>query len=112
MSGNQGEDHLCSYEEAMSQGAFFYEGMSQPSATSGPQKRTRLNRLRIQPLSFEEIREVEEEGVSPSEEEKARKNYLRSLESLRRGSHHLHSRRDRLNSYRLSLDSSDSDTSL
>ncbi|CAH2325751.1 Hypothetical predicted protein [Pelobates cultripes] len=112
MAANQGEDQLCSYQEAIRQGPFLYADLPQPSPSSGPLRRNKLNRLKIQPLSFEEIREVEEEGASPNEEEKARRSFLKSLDSLRRGSLHLHLKKDKLNSHKLSLDSSDSDTSL
>uniref|UniRef100_A0A8C5N3H6 Uncharacterized protein n=1 Tax=Leptobrachium leishanense TaxID=445787 RepID=A0A8C5N3H6_9ANUR len=100
------------YQEAISQGSYLYGEFYQPYACSGHLMRTKLNRLKIQPLSFEEIREVEEEGLSPNEEEKARKSFLQSLESLRRGSDHLHLKKDKLNSHKLSLDSSDSDSSV
>lgn len=109
MSVTQAEDHLCTYQEAMQQSAFLEEEFPLPSPTKGALRRRRESRLRSQLLSFEEIREVEEEGVSPSEEEKARKSFLQSLESLRRSSNHAYPQKDKLNSYKLSLDS-DSDS--
>ncbi|CAH2325750.1 Hypothetical predicted protein [Pelobates cultripes] len=105
MADNQGEDHFSSYQEAMSQGTFLYEDFPQSPASSGPLRRNRQNRMRIQPLSFKEIQEVAEEGLSPNEEEKARRSFLQSLEALRRGSHHLYLQKDKdVSSYRPSLD--------
>ncbi|XP_018410406.1 PREDICTED: uncharacterized protein LOC108785761 [Nanorana parkeri] len=113
MSIVQAEDHLCTYQEAMQQSAFLEEEFPLPSPTKGALRRRRESRLRSQLLSFEEIREVEEEGISPTEEEKARKSFLQSLESLRRSSNHTQLRKDKLNHYnKLSLDSSDSDSTL
>ncbi|ELK23791.1 Alpha-ketoglutarate-dependent dioxygenase alkB like protein 3 [Myotis davidii] len=58
--------------------------------------------------------EVEEEGVSPMEEEKAKKSFLQSLECLRRSTQSLSLQREQLSSCKLrnSLDSSDSDSAL
>ncbi|OCT82028.1 uncharacterized protein C11orf96 homolog [Xenopus laevis] len=105
MSVSQAEDQLCSYEEAIRQSVYLEEDFSQASSSKGPLRRLRHSRLRTQPLSFEEIREVEEEGVSPSEEEKAKKSFQQSLESLRRNSYHMYLRREKLVGSRHSLDS-------
>ncbi|KAM5127509.1 uncharacterized protein C11orf96 homolog [Mantella aurantiaca] len=110
MSVAQDEDRLCTYQEAMEQSAFLEEEFPLPSPSKGALRRRRESRLRSQLLSFEEIREVEEEGVSPSDEEKARRSFLQSLESLRRSSNHTHLHKDKLNSYKLSMDYSDSDS--
>ncbi|XP_056384528.1 uncharacterized protein C11orf96 homolog [Hyla sarda] len=78
----------------------------------GKLRRPRQTRFKTQPVTFDEIQEVEEEGLSPTEEEKARKSFLQSLESLRRSSHNMHLQKDKLCSSKLrhSLDSSDSDS--
>ncbi|XP_069824183.1 uncharacterized protein C11orf96 homolog [Dendropsophus ebraccatus] len=108
MTTPQAEDHLCTYEEAMQYGTYLEEEFPLPSKTRGALRKRRESRLRSQILSFEEIREVEEEGISPTEEEKARRSFMQSLESLRRSSNH----KDKLSSYKTSLDSSDSDSTL
>ncbi|KAG8550509.1 hypothetical protein GDO81_024741 [Engystomops pustulosus] len=112
MSVPQAEDHLCTYEEAMQYSTYQEEEFPLPSKTKGALRKRRESRLKSQILSFEEIQEVEEEGVSPTEEEKARKSFLQSLESLRRSSNHSHLHKERLGSSKTSLDSSDSDSTL
>uniref|UniRef100_A0A8C6ZGB5 Uncharacterized protein n=1 Tax=Nothoprocta perdicaria TaxID=30464 RepID=A0A8C6ZGB5_NOTPE len=76
----------------------------------GRRRRPELQHGGTQPVTFDEIQEVEEEeGASPSEEEKARRSFLQSLECLRRSTQNLALQRGRL---RNSLDSSDSDSAL
>ncbi|XP_044125285.1 uncharacterized protein C11orf96 homolog [Bufo gargarizans] len=112
MSVPQAEDHLYTYEEAMQYSTYLEEDFPLPSKTKGALRKGRESRLRSQILSFEEIQEVEEEGTSPTEEEKARRSFLQSLESLRRSSNHSQLHKDKLNSYKTSLDSSDSESTL
>lgn len=78
-------------------------------------KRPREARFKTQPVTFAEIAEVEEEGASPLEEERARRSFLQSLESLRRSTQTLQhsgtSQSCRTSSAtQASLDSSDSDS--
>ncbi|XP_018112638.1 uncharacterized protein C11orf96 homolog [Xenopus laevis] len=106
MSGISAEEQLCNFQEVLRQSLFLEEEFPpQPPTFRGALRWPRIGKLRAQPLSFEEIQEVEEEGVSPTEEEKARRTFLQSLESLRRNSH---LRRDKLGLFKLSLDSNDS----
>ncbi|XP_075692892.1 uncharacterized protein C11orf96-like [Rhinoderma darwinii] len=110
MSVPQAEDHLCTYEEAMQY--CVYDEFPLPPRTRVALRIRRGSRLRSQVLSFEEIQEVEEEGLSPTEEENARRSFLQSLESLRRSSNQTPLHKDKLRSYKRSQDSSDSDSSL
>ncbi|KAK2867282.1 hypothetical protein Q8A67_025399 [Cirrhinus molitorella] len=77
-------------------------------------RRPRDARFKTQPVTFAEIAEVEEEGASPLEEERARRSFLQSLESLRRSTQTLHhagsTQSCRTASAQASLDSSDSDS--
>ncbi|KAK9952397.1 hypothetical protein ABG768_018239 [Culter alburnus] len=77
-------------------------------------RRPRDARFKTQPVTFAEIAEVEEEGASPLEEERARRSFLQSLESLRRSTQTLHhagsTQSCRTESAQASLDSSDSDS--
>lgn len=78
-------------------------------------KRPREARFKTQPVTFAEIAEVEEEGASPLEEERARRSFLQSLESLRRSTQSLQhtgtTQSGRTSTpTQASLDSSDSDS--
>lgn len=76
-------------------------------------RRPREARFKTQPVTFAEIAEVEEEGASPLEEERARRSFLQSLESLRRSTQTLYHgppARAAHTPTQASLDSSDSDS--
>ncbi|XP_037538475.1 uncharacterized protein C11orf96 homolog [Nematolebias whitei] len=76
-------------------------------------RRPREARFKTQPVTFAEIAEVEEEGSSPLEEERARRSFLQSLENLRRSTQTLHCSPGAHRSCtptQASLDSSDSDS--
>lgn len=77
-------------------------------------RRARDARFKTQPVTFAEIAEVEEEGSSPLEEERARRSFLQSLENLRRSTQTLHSspggHHTSTTTTSTSLDSSDSDS--
>ncbi|XP_028646868.1 uncharacterized protein C11orf96 homolog [Erpetoichthys calabaricus] len=95
----------------------FPQPLPVPKATArgkARQRRPRQSRFKTQPVTFAEIVEVEEEGASPMEEERARKSFLQSLESLRRSTQNLHSGGSRgwatSSSLQGSVDSSDSDS--
>ncbi|XP_005986971.1 uncharacterized protein C11orf96 homolog [Latimeria chalumnae] len=110
---------MCpNYQEVMPHFLFITEEFPQPLLSTkaargkGKLRRPRQSRFKTQPITFDEIQEVEDEGVSPTEEEKAKKSFLHSLECLRRSSQNLSLQRGSLNSCKLrtSLDSSDSDS--
>ncbi|XP_064168953.1 uncharacterized protein C11orf96 homolog [Anguilla rostrata] len=76
-------------------------------------RRAREARFKTQPVTFAEIAEVEEEGASPMEEERARRSFLQSLENLRRSTQTLHrpaAHAHAATPTQASLDSSDSDS--
>ncbi|XP_035250954.1 uncharacterized protein C11orf96 homolog [Anguilla anguilla] len=76
-------------------------------------RRAREARFKTQPVTFAEIAEVEEEGASPMEEERARRSFLQSLENLRRSTQTLHRPAPHAHAAtptQASLDSSDSDS--
>ncbi|XP_061078324.1 uncharacterized protein C11orf96 homolog [Conger conger] len=75
-------------------------------------RRPREARFKTQPVTFAEIAEVEEEGASPMEEERARRSFLQSLENLRRSTQTLHcpARHAQATPAQASMDSSDSDS--
>lgn len=84
-----------------------------PARGKSRTRRPRDARFKTQPVTFAEIAEVEEEGSSPLEEERARRSFLQSLENLRRSTQTLHGSpvtRHSLTSTQTSLDSSDSDS--
>ncbi|CAL8358334.1 unnamed protein product [Lota lota] len=95
-----------------------------PARCKSRSRRPREARFKTQPVTFAEIAEVEEEGSSPLEEERARRSFLQSLENLRRSTqtlhcppaschhhhHHHHGSTTTSTSLQGSLDSSDSDS--
>ncbi|XP_033005400.1 uncharacterized protein C11orf96 homolog [Lacerta agilis] len=113
---------ICSsYQAVMPHFVCIAEEFPQPTRPAklsrGKLRRPRQSRFKTQPVTFDEIQEVEEEGVSPMEEEKAKKSFLQSLECLRRSTQNLslQQREKKLSScsrLRNSLDSSDSDSPL
>ncbi|XP_078540478.1 uncharacterized protein C11orf96 homolog [Lissotriton helveticus] len=111
---------ICSsYQAVMPQFVCKTEEFPHPIKTKvlkgkGKLRRPRQSRFKTQPVTFDEIQEVEEEGTSATDEEKARRSFLKSLESLRRSTQNLHlQHKETLSSnskMRHSLDSSDSDS--
>lgn len=86
-----------------------------PAKGKSRSRRSREARFKTQPVTFAEIAEVEEEGSSPLEEERARRSFLQSLENLRRSTQTLHCPPAAQHSCtptttQASLDSSDSDS--
>ncbi|XP_071005017.1 uncharacterized protein C11orf96 homolog [Oncorhynchus clarkii lewisi] len=84
-----------------------------PARGKSRPRRPREARFKTQPVTFAEIAEVEEEGASPLEEERARRSFLQSLENLRRSTQALYcptTGRRTATPPQQSLDSSDSDT--
>ncbi|XP_067348944.1 uncharacterized protein C11orf96 homolog isoform X2 [Channa argus] len=84
-----------------------------PARGKSRSRRPREARFKTQPVTFAEIAEVEEEGSSPLEEERARRSFLQSLENLRRSTQTLHCSPPAPHSCtptQASLDSSDSDS--
>lgn len=86
-----------------------------PARGKSRSRRPREARFKTQPVTFAEIAEVEEEGSSPLEEERARRSFLQSLENLRRSTQALHCPPGAHHgctpsSTQASLDSSDSDS--
>lgn len=87
-----------------------------PACGRSRPRRPREARFKTQPVTFAEIAEVvEEEGASPLEEERARRSFLQSLESLRRSTQTLYHGPPARAAHsstptQASLDSSDSDS--
>ncbi|KAM9568819.1 uncharacterized protein C11orf96 homolog [Salvelinus alpinus] len=86
-----------------------------PARGKSRPRRAREARFKTQPVTFAEITEVEEEGASPLEEERARRSFLQSLENLRRSTQALYCpttgrRTPTATATQQSLDSSDSDS--
>uniref|UniRef100_A0A673AA46 Chromosome 11 open reading frame 96 n=2 Tax=Sphaeramia orbicularis TaxID=375764 RepID=A0A673AA46_9TELE len=85
-----------------------------PSRGKSRSRRPRDARFKTQPVTFAEIAEVEEEGSSPLEEERARRSFLQSLENLRRSTQTLHCSapptQHTSTSTQTAMDSSDSDS--
>lgn len=81
-------DHLmASNVEEFPQQLPVPKGVVRGRSRSG---RSRDARFKTQPVTFAEITEVEEEGSSPLEEERARRSFLQSLENQRRSIHTFH----------------------
>ncbi|CAL9696730.1 unnamed protein product [Knipowitschia caucasica] len=53
-------------------------------------RRPRAARFKTQPVTFAEIAEVEEEGASAVDEERARRSFLQSMENLRKSTQSLY----------------------
>ncbi|XP_070586982.1 uncharacterized protein C11orf96 homolog [Erythrolamprus reginae] len=114
---------ICSsYQAVMPHFLCMAEEFPQPirpaKLAKGKLRRPRQSRFKTQPVTFDEIQEMEE-GVSPIEEEKAKKSFLQSLECLRRSTQNLSLQKEKkekklssCSRLRNSLDSSDSDSAL
>ncbi|XP_030055336.1 uncharacterized protein C11orf96 homolog [Microcaecilia unicolor] len=106
----------CSHQELPTHGVYITEEFPRPIQAKAPRGKLRRpseSWLQSHSVTFDEIQEVEEEGVSPTEEEKAKKAFLQSLEDLRRSTQNLHLQREKFISCETSrsLDSSsDSDS--
>ncbi|XP_030058294.1 uncharacterized protein C11orf96 homolog [Microcaecilia unicolor] len=107
----------CSYQELPTHCVYITEEFPQPiqaKAPTGKLRRSSESWLQSHSVTFDEIQEVEDEGVSPTEEEKAKKAFLQSLEDLRRSTQNLHLQREKFISCKMShsLDSSHSNAAL
>ncbi|XP_029439022.1 uncharacterized protein C11orf96 homolog [Rhinatrema bivittatum] len=107
----------CSFQEVMPQCIYISQDFPQPIPAKAPRatlRRCRQSWSQAHSGTFDEIQELEEEGISPAEEEKAKKSFLQSLEGLRRSTQNLCLQREKLSSCKMrhSLDSSDSDSAL
>ncbi|XP_030058293.1 uncharacterized protein C11orf96 homolog [Microcaecilia unicolor] len=105
----------CSYQELPTHCIYITEEFPRPIQAKAPRGKLRRpseSWLQSHSVTFDEIQEVEEEGVSPTEEEKAKKSFLQSLEDLRRSTQNL--QREKLISCKMSnsLDFSDSDSGI